>query len=169
MSLTSCRVRKKKRKLSNKMFFVLHHLCCLFRNGENPDHTRQIVTMKWKNWTWGEKSTNITSLSGFFSCSSLLPVILISPAVYLLFHSWAFSEVNQNFKFQENIQRWKTSRPCSFSGWDDLHCSFISANTQKSLFCVTQHIKKLVSGQDGCHSSMVVCIFAKIHWAYTFN
>lgn len=57
---------------------------------------------------------NITILSGLFSYSSLLPVILITPAVNLLLHSWASSQVNQNFKFQGNILRRKTSGPCGF-------------------------------------------------------
>lgn len=70
-----------------------------------------VSTAYHNGMTWHEMGGVQISqiLSGLFSYSSLLPLILISPAVYLSLHSWAFSQVNQNFKFQENILRWKMS------------------------------------------------------------
>lgn len=53
----------------------------------------------------GKKSANITVLSELFSYSSVHAGILIILAVDVLLHSWGFSQVNQNFKFQEKVLR----------------------------------------------------------------
>lgn len=97
-------LRAKKKKSQNKMFFLPHNLYCLCRKGNNPvwsHQSVQLIKLKWKNWKRGK----MFKYSILYS--SLLSVISICSAVYLLFRSWVFGQVNRNFKFQDDILTWK--------------------------------------------------------------
>lgn len=127
------------------------------------------VTVKWKKLSvGGEKKCKYHKFSlDPFSYSSLLPVILIRPDVYLSLHSWAFSRVNQNFKFTEmknipslwlltlgrsslfiHLRKHKERKPLCFS----LHCVLNSG----------------VMTED-CHSSSIVYVGKKFHRGKSFN
>lgn len=144
------------------MFFLPHNLCCLCRKGDNPVWSHQSVSLS----QWNEKTANITILSGLpsysSSCQSHWSALLFTRNL----HPWAFNQVNQNFKFQENILWWKYHVPVASQAVK----MFIVHSSRKTLtlhpptFCFTQHINKWC--HDRKHVTLVAFV-AKLHWENT--
>lgn len=141
------------------MFFLPHNLCCSCRKRDNPVWSHRQPQWNEKTQRGGKRSANIINSLWIRSviplcCQSYWSVLMFT---YRSTHGHLVESVRIS-----NLLRWKTSRPCGFSRWEDLYCSSISKKHKEKKACFSLH-STLNSGvmTEDCHSSSIVCVGKK--------